>query len=592
EAQGNPAVANHLLQAQQIRPFHPALLGNLITYSHYIDDPLLHKRALKELYQSGYFPSRLLRYYANVLQSVEEYGVLFVLEEEASWALWLLQGHFEFRPDVEVIGPYSLDNETYRTELCQRQSWQLPVISDSHKIPDDVRSFKWMLRLWAANPNSQVHMYGAKPNSSLLNEHQYLVGLTVLYSQTPVDNLALIKNNFEEQFFLDYLTWDLDSVADDFDFRYYEQSYLYPMSLLYQYYGERGDFDQAEQWLNQMRNIYSPNASNAQLVSALVKSIAFETIDHNEYLQFFATTHYPNIDFETLLDNMRAVGENLLASQYEATNKEYFQYLQWLKEVYPNSSFYHNSLPNYAKDYLAVFGIDSIGQLTMPNAALPEEFAILPVTGISWEAANSYCKWLSHYYNQAKDQLNSLGDQFRLPTAQEWELAAIGYEGFRHSEEGGELTIITKNTLPRNRRQAKEWVLRLEEYPFKFPWWQYYVPNPPSAMNENGCYLGNYLIDPEQPGGCAPAHGDGHAMLTVTNGFFPNEVGLYMISGNAAEMTAIKGWAKGGSWGHTPEESEINKAQYYADRDMRIGFRVFMQKMDDVSPSRNGRNRR
>lgn len=52
-----------------------------------------------------------------------------------------------------------------------------------------------------------------------------------------------------------------------------------------------------------------------------------------------------------------------------------------------------------------------------------------------------------------------------------------------------------------------------------------------------------------------------------------NPFGLHNTIGNVAEMTMVKGLAKGGSWKHDPEQSRPGKYQSYTESENWLGFR-------------------
>jgi formylglycine-generating enzyme required for sulfatase activity len=74
---------------------------------------------------------------------------------------------------------------------------------------------------------------------------------------------------------------------------------------------------------------------------------------------------------------------------------------------------------------------------------------------------------------------------------------------------------------------------------------------------------------------------DGWTMMAPVQAYFPNDIGLYDVVGNVAEMTVEKGKACGGSWNHPPEESTIRSINEYAGPDSRIGFRPFMEVIEE-----------
>ena len=101
-----------------------------------------------------------------------------------------------------------------------------------------------------------------------------------------------------------------------------------------------------------------------------------------------------------------------------------------------------------------------------------------------------------------------------------------------------------------------------------------------SPLNHKSCYLGNFKAEPcDCPGyrGTKPYNYDGFATMAPTKSYFPNDIGLYDVVGNVAEMINEKGKACGGSWNHLPVESTIRSVNPYTQPDAAIGFRVFME---------------
>jgi sulfatase modifying factor 1 len=115
-----------------------------------------------------------------------------------------------------------------------------------------------------------------------------------------------------------------------------------------------------------------------------------------------------------------------------------------------------------------------------------------PVVGVDWHMANAFCYWRTKIWNayqaNRKDGVNT--ENFRLPSEHEWEYAARG---------GHDLA--------------------------PYPWGGYYV------RNSKGCLLANF-----KPGrGNYPE--DGGLYTVRADAYFPNDYGLYNMSGNVAEWT-------------------------------------------------------
>jgi hypothetical protein len=70
-------------------------------------------------------------------------------------------------------------------------------------------------------------------------------------------------------------------------------------------------------------------------------------------------------------------------------------------------------------------------------------------------------------------------------------------------------------------------------------------------------------------------------MMARTASYFPNDMGLYDVVGNVAEMISEKGQACGGSWDDLPFQSTIHSIKSYTKPGATIGFRVFMEVLEE-----------
>ena len=114
-----------------------------------------------------------------------------------------------------------------------------------------------------------------------------------------------------------------------------------------------------------------------------------------------------------------------------------------------------------------------------------------PTVGVTWKQAQAFCYWRTKLWNSFRKQRGEENtEDFRLPTEHEWEYAARG--GHAHAP---------------------------------YPWGGYYV------RNAKGCILANF-----KPGrGNYPE--DGGLYTVKADAYFPNDYGLYNMSGNVAEWT-------------------------------------------------------
>jgi formylglycine-generating enzyme len=115
-----------------------------------------------------------------------------------------------------------------------------------------------------------------------------------------------------------------------------------------------------------------------------------------------------------------------------------------------------------------------------------------PLIGVTWKQADAFCNWRTRFMNAyLESKKKATESDYRLPTEAQWEYAARG-----------------------GRSESM------------FPWGNYYL------RNKKGCLLANF-----KPGrGNYPE--DGGFYTVRADAYWPNDFGLYCMSGNVAEWTA------------------------------------------------------
>lgn len=200
-----------------------------------------------------------------------------------------------------------------------------------------------------------------------------------------------------------------------------------------------------------------------------------------------------------------------------------------------------------------------------------------PVVGVNWHQANAFCHWRSNLWKTEREARGlHFEGRFELPNEFQWEYAARG---------GRDLS--------------------------PYPWGGPYV------LNQKGCYLANF-----KPGR-GDYSADGGLYTVRANAYWPNDYGLYNMSGNVAEWTRTtykvsayntgfisdlnpevgdrlsendpvwqtRKVLKGGSWRDVADYLNIsNRDMEYADTAKAyIGFRCIYQQLEPAiynEPSR------
>jgi len=247
------------------------------------------------------------------------------------------------------------------------------------------------------------------------------------------------------------------------------------------------------------------NNEYRQFVYWVRDSLAHTYLDHfttNDAGDEFIDWEY-EIDWEDeTLEDLYYQGDDRFAGKKEldASKLEFeYEWFDWKKAAHdqgrsPRNTFIQRRKANIYPDTL-VWIRDfsySYNEPMTRNYFWHPAFDDYPVVGVDWQMATAFCYWRTKlwdtYAKTRGDGVNT--EDFRLPTEHEWEYAARG---------GHDLA--------------------------PYPWGGYYV------RNAKGCLLANF-----KPGrGNYPE--DGGLYTVKADAYFPNDFGLYNMSGNVAEWT-------------------------------------------------------
>lgn len=175
--------------------------------------------------------------------------------------------------------------------------------------------------------------------------------------------------------------------------------------------------------------------------------------------------------------------------------KEFLYYIQneegefKVNELYPDTNVWRRDLAYN----------DPIAETYYAHPA----FNMYPLVGITWHQANEYCKWRTKKVNDTKleeDEEAVMYPSYRLPTEAEWEYAARGLQE-------GEIYSWAGKSLRNKKGEMKA-----------------------NFKRGRGDYAG-------WAGGDGHHLTDGYMITAPVAEFWPNDFGLYNMSGNVAEWT-------------------------------------------------------
>lgn len=258
----------------------------------------------------------------------------------------------------------------------------------------------------------------------------------------------------------------------------------------------------------------------------------------NLHILFFAIiisiTAFGQLDAKSINGSLVKLDDQLYASKYEVSNVQYTSYLNALKEgnVAQSATIAQIDTLNWKKQSAHT---EAYAQYYHSHPAYRD----YPVVNISYDAAVLFCEWLTERYNaDPKRKFNKV--LFRLPSEQEWINAAqAGNSQAIYGWEGNEL------------------------------------------RNNGGQIMGNFKRDLKDYEGVSGSEIEHTDVTAPVKSYWDNDLGMYNMSGNVAEMIQEKGIAKGGSWHDGSDELKV-EAQYRYDGTAQtfVGFRYFLEVLE------------
>lgn len=241
-----------LKYAYQLRPDAPEIYADLIVYYELNGETEEAQKFCERLYQSQHLASGLLEYNYNVLMSLEKNALLFTNGDNDTFPPWLLQRVKGIRPDVTVLNVHLISEQNYFKRLLNAKAVEIDLAKLSDK--DVYRCIPELGKAIAAG-NPAVPVYFALTLDGMytkgLATNLYVTGLASRYSSKRIDNLAMLRENVETNFRLDYLKFDWYSenhVSTPSMVAGLNTNYVAPFMMLAEHYEKAGEKKKADYW--------------------------------------------------------------------------------------------------------------------------------------------------------------------------------------------------------------------------------------------------------------------------------------------------------------------------------------------------------
>ena len=203
--------------------------------------------------EAGQFSTGMLYYNYNVLMGLDPNAILVTSGDNDTYPVWLLQSR-GIRKDVNIVHVGMLYLEEYRKAMFARLGIADYTFPKSDQ-PDSLKAWRDNYKRRIIEhlvQNSKGHpVYVALTAAGhgyigSIEDKLYLTGLAYRYSKTPLDNMAILKRNFEQQYALDYIEKAFYSDISPALVKMINCNYILPMLKLYDHYKTAGEVQKQE----------------------------------------------------------------------------------------------------------------------------------------------------------------------------------------------------------------------------------------------------------------------------------------------------------------------------------------------------------
>lgn len=191
-------------KAHEISPYNSLILPNLMNCYQIHRDQKNIAIVSEKWFQSNETPQELLITAYNNLISLDQNAILLTYGDNDTYPCWILQYARKIRPDVLVLSiPLAVNKDDYRENVFRENNIPDIVFKDSLERQDS-RLYKHLVETVHNRP-IYVSVFASQDVYKDYQNRMYFTGLSLRYSRVPFNNLAVLRDNIENKFMLDFL---------------------------------------------------------------------------------------------------------------------------------------------------------------------------------------------------------------------------------------------------------------------------------------------------------------------------------------------------------------------------------------------------
>ncbi|MBN1186932.1 MAG: hypothetical protein JXB49_31940 [Bacteroidales bacterium] len=236
-----------LQNAYDLEPDNPDTYDEFVVFYESNNDMEGRAEFNQKWFKSNELSVGILNYNYNVLMSMRDDGAILAFGDNDTFPIWMLQDVLNIRPDVTVMNVHLLSIHDYRERIFKKLN--IPDLPGEFPKGSTAESQKEIIDHIIKNKPAGLPLYIGTPAWKQFKEYDedlYIVGLALEYSEENIDNIALLKNNFENKYALDYIRNQFSYDISQGIVNRINVNYLPGIIKLYEHYKLSGETENAE----------------------------------------------------------------------------------------------------------------------------------------------------------------------------------------------------------------------------------------------------------------------------------------------------------------------------------------------------------
>ncbi len=197
----------HLLKAIELNPKVPEVYEGIVVGYEMQCNFAKRKEFNEKMFKSNWISPGFISYNYNVLMSMKPNSILLTFGDNDTFPVWLLQDALGIRTDIMVFNVSLLTDVDYQKMILEKSN--IKPLGKKYEDGSVSENQSEIIDYIIKNKPKEQSLYIGLTTWKYLKEYEndlYLHGLVMEYSDSNIDNMAFLINNFENIYRMDYIS--------------------------------------------------------------------------------------------------------------------------------------------------------------------------------------------------------------------------------------------------------------------------------------------------------------------------------------------------------------------------------------------------